>query len=223
MSKKKFKFIVIIFIIVIIAIFSYVFVKIVKDNDTTYSETETYKEFDRIVKAKNAKKYVVNNEEITDRDIILTEVLNEEKKHIAKETTIEKKVILQNIKSNGMVLNEKKDNYIKDRVEALKNDSEINIRYTEKEKNELIEGLAKKLYDDALIQQHKAEFIDQLADKTFFSDDKDVMEKYNKCVVLQDKWNNKEKMKYSELVEAREEVYNTYVQKLMSEAVIEYK
>lgn len=221
MNNKKFRFIVIIFIIAIIIVLSYVLMKIERNSNVISSETDNYKEFDKIVKADNLKNCAVNGEEITNRDIILTEVLNEEENSTAKDKTIEKKIILQNIKSDNIVLSEKEDNYIKNIIEGLKNNPEINSRYTEEEKNELIGCVSEKLYDDALIEQHKAEFIKQLANKTFSSDDEEVLEKYNECINIQEKWDNKEGVSYSELIESREAVYNAYVQKLISKSEIE--
>lgn len=220
MSNKKFRFIVIIFIIAVVLIFSYVLIKIGKNNNIISSETDNYKKFDKIIKTNNLQNCVVNGEEITNRDIKLTEILDGEGSDTSREKTIQQKVILQKLKVDNVILNEKEEKYIKDIIEGLKSDAEINHRYSEKEKNELIESVAEKLYNDALIEQYKAEFIKQLANKTFFTDDKEIMEKYNECINTQEKWDNKEGISYSELIESREAVYNAYVQKLISESDI---
>lgn len=164
---------------------------------------------------------VVNNEEITNKDVILTEILNGEKRNVAKGKTIEQKVILQKLKNDNFVLDEKQNVYINNLIEGLKSDAELNSRYSEKEKNELIANVSEKLYNDALIEQHRAEFINQLANKTFSADDEEITEKYKECLKIQEKWDNREGIAYAELTGARDAVYNAYVQKLVSASKIE--
>lgn len=181
-----------------------------------------YEKYNKILEADNSPIYIVNNEEITNKDIEITKYLyQEDNTDEAKKITLENKVVLQKLKNDKVELNEEKSNYIKDLVEDLKNNSDITSNYSNEEKEELIENLSQNLYNNTLIIQFKADFIKKLANETFSSDDKEILEKYEKCLKIQEKWRDRQGVSYDELIEAREEVYNAYIQKLISESIIE--
>lgn len=225
MNNKKTYFIIIILAIFIIIIYSYIFIKILKKSKNVISEDITYlnyEKYDKILEADDSRIYLVNNEEVTDTDIEVTKYLyQEDNDNEAKKIALENKVILQEVKKEQVELSEKDTNYIENLIQDLENDSDINNHYSENEKNDLIKKLSQNLYNNTLISQFKADFIMQLANETFSSDDEEILEKYNECLKIQEKWKNKQGVSYAELIEAREAVYNAYIQKLISQSKIE--
>ncbi len=219
MKNKKFYYITIFLVIAIIVVLSYIFIIITQNNNRT--ESKYKKQYDEILSSKNEKICTVNNEEITDRDVLLVKYYDSDNANKAEQQVIEDKVLLQKIKQDDIKLEEEENNYIQDIIYGLKNNSEISRNYPEEEKKELLETISKKLYDDALINQFKAEFISKLADRIFSSDNEEISKKYSECLVIQDKWDNKQGVAYGTLTEAREAVYKAYVQNLIDNSVIE--
>ncbi len=216
MKNKKFYFIVVFLIISIVVVFSYIFINVNLKNGNNH-----YKQYDKILKSEDKTICTVNNEVITDKDILLVKYYDSDNANKAEEQAIEDKVILQRLEENDFKLNEKNDTHIQDLIYGLKNNENMKNHYSEEERKELIETISKKLYDDALINQFKAEFISKLADRIFSSDNEEISKKYSECLVIQDKWDNKQGVAYGTLTEAREAVYKAYVQNLIDNSVIE--
>lgn len=181
-----------------------------------------YEEYNKILNTDSTINCVVNKEKITDRDIEITKYLYQENDvNEAKKIAIENKVLLQKLENDNIKLNEENKKYIENLIQDLKNNSTVINNYTDKEKKEIIEELSKNLYNNALIIQFKADFIKQLANETFFSEDKDILEKYNECLNIQEKWKKNQGISYKELTDARENVYKEYINKLVSQSIIE--
>ena len=102
----------------------------------------------------------------------------------------------------------------------MSDSEEINSKYSENEKKELLETLSVKLHNDALIEQFKADIIHKIAHRNFLPTDATVIEKYNICLDIQDKWDNNEDISYKKLTEAREAVYSAYINSLVSNSNI---
>lgn len=222
MNKTKRFYSIVIFLIIAIVLL-YIFVNL-KSKNSDKETNDDYKQYDMILKSGNKKECSVNNEEITDRDIILTKYYNSDNANKAKIQTIEDKVLLQQLNKDNYKLNEKNETQIQNLIIGLKNSIEIKSNhYSEEERNELIESISNKLYNDALINQFKAEFISEIANKTFYTDDKEISKKYNECLKLQEKWKNRQGVSYGKLTMAREKVYKIYIQKLINNSTIKYK
>ena len=219
MNSKKFYFIAILLIISIFVVFSYILITIQNTNKT---QDDYIKQYDKILSSENEKICTVNNEEITDRDVLLVKYYDSDNANRAEEQVIENKVLLQRIKENDLKLEERREDYIQDIIYGLKNDSDISKNYSKEEKNILLECISEKLYNDALIAQFKAEFISKLTDKTFSTDNEKVLEKYNEYLEIKEKWDNQQGISYGKLWEAKEAVYKVYVQNLIDNSVIEY-
>lgn len=227
MRKRKKRIIVysIICLIFITSIFLYKYY-ISKNNkklNLTEDNENNLQNFDEIIKNENSELCTVNGQKVTTLDVKLTEIMNDENENSAKEKTIEQKVIIEELKKENIILNDKEKIYIEEIVKGLKNDIVNANEYTEDEKEKFLEAISEKLNNDALIEQYKAEFIKKLANKTFSSEDENIMKLYRICLNLQEKWENKKNISYVDLINARENVYKAYINKLVSESIIKNK
>lgn len=225
MSNKKFYFIAI-FIVSLITVFSYIIYFSVKNKVTEVGHEEVTEEIkntiemcDEILESDNSKNCIVNEEEITNRDIMLTKIFNQEDNK-AKEKTIEKTVLLQEINKKNIELDSKESEYIQEIIEELKIDTTINERYSENEKNEILTNISKKLYKDALVNQFKNQIIQEISSKTFNPNSENISNEYKEYLTIQEKWDNHENISYSELLQARDNFMDAYIQELVSKAII---
>lgn len=229
MKNQKFKYIVILLIILILITFFYIVflcINNVKNNNFGNSSSsdnteETLKEYDKILSTEKYDICKVNDMSITNIDVLLTEIFDQEDTKTSKEKTIEQKVLLQEIKKENIQLNKTDSGYINDIMEGLKKDESISKHYSENEKKEILDLISEKLYNDALINQFKKDMITEMLNKTFNPTSNSVAIKYNDYLDIQRKWNTKQNISYSELTNAREEVIETYIQELKTNAKIE--
>ena len=220
MSNKKFYFITA-FIAILIIVFSYKVFSGAKNKEITEETKTTIEMCDKILKSNNSKKCTVNQEEITDRDIVLTKIFNQENNK-EKEKTIEKVVLLQEINKKNIKLEAKESQYIEEIIAGLMIDSTINERYSENEKSEILSIISKKLRKDALVNQFKNQIIQEISSKTFNPDSENISNEYKEYLKIQEKWNNHENISYSELLQAKDNFMEAYIQELVSKAVIEW-
>ena len=85
MKKRFFNFILILLIILIGVVYSYLYICSKKNKNNIYlseEEKSYYQEYDEILKTDNSKVCTVNNEEISNKDLKLTKILNHEDEKI---------------------------------------------------------------------------------------------------------------------------------------------
>ena len=229
MSNKKFFFIVTFIIILIILVFSQILYLSTTNQEKGKSEeieTEkiesTIKMYDEILETDTYTEILSEYyEDVSNKDIELTKIFNQENDKTAKEKTIENTVLLQEIRKNNIQLNKTDSDYIQEIIEGLKKDTIINNEYSEAEKTQILNDIYVKLYNDALINQFISQITNEISDKTYIPDSENLSKQYNEYLKIQEKWDNKENISYSELLKAREKFIDEYIKELLSKSVIE--
>lgn len=225
--KSKKIYIIFLIIAVSIIIFSYMIFKITNNKKEIQVATESEKteemieNYNIILKSENAKVCNVNQQEITNKDIILTKIFNKKtNEEEAKEKTIEDTVVLQEINKKEIKLNENDSNYVDEIVKGLKSNSEFDSSYSEKEKKEILSDIHQKLYNDALINQYKSQIIKEISSKTFIPQNENINNQYQEYLKIQEKWDNKKGISYKKLQDARDKFIEFYIADLRSRTVV---
>lgn len=225
MNNKKIYIIVLISVVFIIILSYIIYWNNIhnekKEQVDTMSEnmTEIYNEILQVTKTKVCN---INQQEITNEDVLLTKIFNQEdNEETAKKKTIEDTALLQEINKKEIGLNQKDSEYIDEIMDDLDNNSKFNTNYSETEKKEILNVISEKLYNDALINQYKSQIIREISNRTFTPKNENIANEYRKYLKIQEKWDNKQNISYKQLQEARDIFMEVYIKELLSETVIE--
>ena len=88
-------------------------------------------------------------------------------------------------------------------------------------KDNINEIIKEKLYQDAIKNEFEHQIRLQIIEGTFIPNDDETKNLYIKYQKTQEKWNNRENIEYSFLLNCRNQVVNSYIANLKKMATIE--
>ncbi len=229
MKKKIFISIIILFILLIIFLLIFHFqnfktIYTSREDNTTVEEKSIVEKYNDFFKAPNNILYIVNGENITNKDILLTEIFNSENSDNLIEKTINNKIVYQEAIKQNISLKEDEKLYIDNIISTLKDDSTMQEIYKNNpniSKDNINEIIKEKLYQDAIKNEFEHQIRLQIIEGTFIPNDDETKNLYIKYQKTQEKWNNRENIEYSFLLNCRNQVVNSYIANLKKMATIE--
>ena len=229
MKKKIFISIIILFILLIIFLLIFHFqnfktIYTSREDNTTVEEKSIVEKYNDFFKAPNNILYIVNGENITNKDILLTEIFNSENSDNLIEKTINNKIAYQEAIKQNISLKEDEKLYIDNIISTLKDDSTMQEIYKNNpniSKDNINEIIKEKLYQDAIKNEFEHQIRLQIIEGTFIPNDDETKNLYIKYQKTQEKWNNRENIEYSFLLNCRNQVVNSYIANLKKMATIE--
>ena len=179
MKKKIFISIIILFILLIIFLLIFHFqnfktIYTSREDNTTVEEKSIVEKYNDFFKAPNNILYIVNGENITNKDILLTEIFNSENSDNLIEKTINNKIVYQEAIKQNISLKEDEKLYIDNIISTLKDDSTMQEIYKNNpniSKDNINEIIKEKLYQDAIKNEFEHQIRLQIIEGTFIPND----------------------------------------------------